>query len=172
MTTNAGAAEMSKMAMGFGREEREGEDEEAIKRLFTPEFRNRLDSVIGFAALGPEIVHRVVDKFMLELEDQLGERDVTFELTEAARKWIAEKGYDPQNGARPLARVIQRHVKQPLADELLFGRLVKGGVVRIEVEGGALSFEIEEGKKPAKRATKPAPKPPATREDKIPEPVK
>ncbi len=172
MTTNAGAAEMSKMAMGFGREEREGEDEEAIKRLFTPEFRNRLDSVIGFAALGPEIVHRVVDKFMLELEDQLGERDVTFELTEAARKWIAEKGYDPQNGARPLARVIQRHVKQPLADELLFGRLVKGGVVRIEVEDGALSFEIEEGKKPAKRATKPAPKPPATREDKIPEPVK
>ncbi|MDP6705079.1 MAG: ATP-dependent Clp protease ATP-binding subunit ClpA [Alphaproteobacteria bacterium] len=171
MTTNAGAAEMSKMAMGFGREEREGEDEEAIKRMFTPEFRNRLDAVIGFASLGPEIVLRVVDKFMIELESQLGERDVSFELTDAARKWLSDKGYDPLNGARPLARVIQEFVKQPLADELLFGRLVKGGVVRIDVEDGALSFDIEEGKKPAKRPKPPA-KPPATRDDKVPVPVK
>jgi ATP-dependent Clp protease ATP-binding subunit ClpA len=176
MTTNAGAVEMSKMAMGFGREEREGEDEEAIKRLFTPEFRNRLDAVIGFAALGPEIVYRVVDKFMLELEGQLGERNVSFELTEEARKWIADKGYDRLNGARPLSRVIQKHIKQPLADELLFGRLAKGGVVRVGVENGALGFDIEEGKKPAKRSAKrpakPAAKPPAPREDKVPVPVK
>ena len=169
MTTNAGAAEMSKMAIGFGREEREGEDEEAIKRLFTPEFRNRLDAVIGFSALEPEVVDRVVDKFIFELEAQLDERNVSFALTDAARKWLAEKGFDRLYGARPLARVIQQHIKQPLADELLFGRLAKGGLVSIDVKDGALAFDFEEGKKPAKKPRKP--KPPTSHEDKVPVPV-
>jgi len=170
MTTNAGASEMSKMAIGFGREVREGEDEEAIRRLFTPEFRNRLDAVIPFSALGIEVVYLVVEKFIRELEGQLDERNVTFALSDAARKWLAEKGYDRLYGARPLARVIQEHIKQALADELLFGRLVKGGMVRIDVKDNALTFEIEEAKKPAKRR----PAGPGAREDekgKIPEPV-
>ena len=144
MTTNAGATEMSKMAIGFGRAEREGEDEEAIKRLFTPEFRNRLDAVIGFNYLGPESVYRVVDKFILELEGQLGERNVRFELTDAAREWLAKKGYDKLFGARPLARVIQESVKKPLADEVLFGKLAKGGLVKIGVKDGELTFAFEE----------------------------
>jgi ATP-dependent Clp protease ATP-binding subunit ClpA len=168
MTTNAGASEMSKMAIGFGREMREGEDAEAINRLFTPEFRNRLDAVIGFAALGIEVVYRVVEKFIRQLEEQLGERNVSFKLTDAARKWLADKGYDPLYGARPLGRVIQRHVKQSLADELLFGRLVKGGQVGIDVKDGALVFDIVEAKRP--------PRPAAEDEDqdddaRIPEPV-
>ncbi len=122
MTTNAGAADMAKPAIGFGREARVGEDEEAVKRLFTPEFRNRLDAIIGFAALTPEIVARVVEKFVMQLEAQLADRNVTIELSSAAKEWLAERGYDPLYGARPLARVIQEHIKKPLAEELLFGR--------------------------------------------------
>ena len=121
MTTNAGAADLAKPAIGFGREVRDGEDEEAIKRMFTPEFRNRLDAIISFAALTPEIIGRVVDKFILQLEEQLADRNVTIELDDGARDWLAEKGYDQLFGARPLARMIQEHIKKPLAEELLFG---------------------------------------------------
>jgi ATP-dependent Clp protease ATP-binding subunit ClpA len=138
MTTNAGAADMAKPAIGFERETRAGEDEEAINRLFTPEFRNRLDAVIGFAHLSPEIIDRVVDKFVIQMEVQLAERGVTIELTDPARKWLAQKGYDKAYGARPLARVIQANIKQPLAEELLFGKLAKGGTVLVTVKEGRL----------------------------------
>src|SRR5438105_509262 len=131
MTTNAGASDAAKEAIGFGRGKREGEDEEAIKRLFTPEFRNRLDATIGFAALGRDTIDRVVEKFVLELEAQLTDRDVTFDLTPEATRWLGSKGYDDHFGARPLARVIQDHIKKPLADEILFGRLKGGGTVRV-----------------------------------------
>jgi ATP-dependent Clp protease ATP-binding subunit ClpA len=149
MTTNAGASDMAKAAIGFNRDSREGEDQEAIQRLFTPEFRNRLDAIIPFAALSPEVVSRVVDKFIIQLETQLGDRDVSILLTDRARAWLAEKGYDKNYGARPLSRVIQEHIKKPLAEELLFGRLSKGGVVKIDVteDSGKLSFEFEEGGK-------------------------
>ena len=154
MTTNAGASDMAKAAIGFGREGREGEDTEAIQRMFTPEFRNRLDSIIPFAGLTPEVVSRVVDKFIIQLETQLGDRDVTILLTDDARRWLAEKGYDKNYGARPLARVIQEHIKRALAEELLFGRLSKGGVVKVAVDANdktKLAFEFEEGSsKPAK----------------------
>ncbi|MEJ5233056.1 MAG: ATP-dependent Clp protease ATP-binding subunit ClpA [Geminicoccaceae bacterium] len=152
MTTNAGAADMSKPAMGFGREAREGEDTEAIKRLFTPEFRNRLDAVIPFRSLTPEIVASVVDKFVKELAAQLADRRVLLEVDADARAWLAEKGYEPLFGARPLARVIQEHIKRPLADELLFGRLAKGGKVKVGIENGAPAFTFE----PAERPVRPA----------------
>ncbi len=151
MTTNAGASEMAKEAIGFGRSERSGEDEEAIKRMFTPEFRNRLDATIGFAGLPPEIVARVIDKFIAELEGQLADRGVTIDLTAEARTRLAEKGYDVQNGARPLARVIQELVKKPLADELLFGRLAKGGRVTVGLKGGNFTFDFADGPPPKKR---------------------
>jgi len=134
MTTNAGAADMAKAAIGFERDGRVGEDKEAIEKMFTPEFRNRLDSIIGFAALGPEVVAKVVDKFIIELEAQLEDRSVMIELTDAARAWLATKGYDKLYGARPLSRVIQEHIKKPLAEELLFGKLAKGGLVMVDVE--------------------------------------
>ncbi len=133
MTSNAGAADLAKEAYGFTRTRREGDDEEAIKRLFTPEFRNRLDAIIPFAHLTPDIVQRIVDKFVMQLEAQLAERQVNIELTDAARAWLAKKGYDQQMGARPLGRVIQEHVKKPLAEEVLFGQLVQGGTVRIDL---------------------------------------
>src|ERR1043166_3086568 len=137
MTTNAGASDLAKNAIGFGSEVREGDDQEAINRMFTPEFRNRLDAVISFAALSPETIGRVVDKFVLQLEEQLADRNVTIELDASARDWLAVKGYDPLFGARPLARVIQEHIKKPLAEELLFGKLAKGGVVRVYAETDA-----------------------------------
>ena len=143
MTTNAGAADMAKPAMGFERETRIGEDEEAINRMFTPEFRNRLDAVIGFNALSPEIMTRIVDKFVMELETQLADRNVVIELTDAAREWLAKEGYEPAFGARPLARVIQERVKKSLAEELLFGKLAKGGVVRVDVEDRIPVFTYE-----------------------------
>ena len=144
MTTNAGAAEMAKPAIGFERTARVGEDEDAVKRMFTPEFRNRLDATIAFSSLGRDVVLRVVDKFIMQLEAQLEDRNVTFELTDAARAWLARKGYDEAYGARPLARVIQEEMKKPLADEILFGKLSKGGVVQVDVGGeDALSFEIQ-----------------------------
>ncbi|MFT9460034.1 MAG: ATP-dependent Clp protease ATP-binding subunit ClpA [Acetobacter orientalis] len=144
MTTNAGAADLSKEAIGFGREARVGEDEEAIKRLFTPEFRNRLDAIIPFANLTPETVGRVVEKFVLQLEAQLADRNVTLELSSAAKEWLAERGYDRLYGARPLGRVIQGELKKPLAEELLFGKLTKGGAVKIGLKNGALTFDIIE----------------------------
>jgi len=134
MTSNAGAADMAKPAIGFERSVRVGEDEEAVKRMFTPEFRNRLDAIIPFANLTPDTVARVVDKFVMQLEAQLADRNVTIELTDPARAWLAEKGYDPLYGARPLARVIQEHIKKPLAEELLFGKLAKGGAVRVGLD--------------------------------------
>ena len=149
MTTNAGASDMSKEAVGFGRKVREGEDEEAIKRLFTPEFRNRLDAIIPFVHLTQEIVGQVVEKFVLQLEAQLADRHVTIELSSAAKEWLAERGYDRLYGARPLGRVIQESIKKPLAEELLFGRLTKGGAVKIGLKNGELSFDILENNSPA-----------------------
>ncbi|MCH4094885.1 MAG: ATP-dependent Clp protease ATP-binding subunit ClpA [Acetobacter peroxydans] len=144
MTTNAGASDLSKEAVGFGRTVREGEDEEAIKRLFTPEFRNRLDAIIPFAHLTPEIVGQVVEKFVLQLEAQLADRNVTIELSSAAKEWLVERGYDRLYGARPMGRVIQESIKKPLAEELLFGRLTKGGAVKIGLRNGELVFDIVE----------------------------
>jgi ATP-dependent Clp protease ATP-binding subunit ClpA len=149
MTTNAGASDLAKEAIGFGREGREGEDEDAIKRLFTPEFRNRLDATIAFAGLTPEIVGRVVEKFVMQLEAQLADRNVTIELSSAAKEWLAERGYDKLYGARPLSRVIQEYIKKPLAEELLFGKLVKGGSVKVTMNDGKLAFEIIEAQLPA-----------------------
>ncbi|OYY02473.1 MAG: ATP-dependent Clp protease ATP-binding subunit ClpA, partial [Acidocella sp. 35-58-6] len=169
MTTNAGAADMAKAGIGFGREVRVGEDEEAIKRMFTPEFRNRLDAVIPFAALTPEIVGRVVEKFIMQLEAQLADRNVTIELSSAAKEYLAERGYEPLYGARPLARVIQELIKKPLAEELLFGKLVKGGAVKVTLKDGKLAFDVT----PA--AASSLPKPEAEGDDgageKLPEEV-
>ncbi len=158
MTTNAGASDMSKPAMGFNRTKREGDDTEAINRMFTPEFRNRLDAVIPFEGLSKEIIAKVVDKFIFQLEAQLADRGVTIELGEAAAAWIGDKGYDEKFGARPLARVIQEHIKKPLADELLFGKLEHGGTVKVMVAGkgeeSKLVFDIipaDPTKKPVKK---------------------
>jgi ATP-dependent Clp protease ATP-binding subunit ClpA len=149
MTTNAGASDLAREAIGFGRESRAGEDEDAIKRLFTPEFRNRLDATIAFSGLTPEIVARVVEKFVMQLEAQLADRNVTIELSSAAKEWLAERGYDRLYGARPLARVIQEYIKKPLAEELLFGKLVGGGAVKVTMKDGKLDFEIVEASLPA-----------------------
>ncbi|MGI1662602.1 ATP-dependent Clp protease ATP-binding subunit ClpA [Palleronia sp. KMU-117] len=143
MTSNAGAAEQAKEAIGFARERREGEDTAAIERTFTPEFRNRLDAVISFAPLSKDIILQVVEKFVLQLEAQLMDRNVTIELTPAAAAWLAERGYDDKMGARPLGRVIQEEIKKPLAEELLFGKLLKGGVVHVGVKDGKLDLLIE-----------------------------
>ncbi|PKR90381.1 ATP-dependent Clp protease ATP-binding subunit ClpA [Pleomorphomonas diazotrophica] len=134
MTTNAGAADLSREPIGFNRSRREGDDSEAINRMFTPEFRNRLDAVIPFGALPPDVVRSVVQKFVMQLEAQLADRNVTFELDDAAIEWLATKGYDEHMGARPLGRVIQEHIKRPLADAVLFGVLKKGGTVKVSVE--------------------------------------
>ena len=134
MTTNAGASDAQRAAIGFGSTKREGDDVEAINRLFTPEFRNRLDAIIPFGSLPVPVVHQVVQKFVLQLEAQLAERGVTFDLSPEAIAWLADKGYDERMGARPLGRVIQEHIKKPLADEVLFGKLKKGGTVRVTVE--------------------------------------
>ena len=155
MTSNAGAVEQAKSAIGFGRERREGEDTAAIERTFTPEFRNRLDAVISFAPLGKATIMKVVEKFVLQLEAQLMDRNVTFELSDAAAAWLGEKGYDDKMGARPLARVIQEHVKKPLAEELLFGRLTKGGLVRVVVHDNKIALEIEETEKARISGSKP-----------------
>jgi ATP-dependent Clp protease ATP-binding subunit ClpA len=155
MTSNAGASEMSKSAIGFGRDRRTGEDTAAIERTFTPEFRNRLDAVISFAPLGREIILQVVEKFVLQLEAQLMDRNVHIELTPEAAAWLGEKGYDDKMGARPLGRVIQEHIKKPLAEELLFGKLMKGGVVKVVAKGDGIELEIEEPQKPRLAGAKP-----------------
>ena len=142
MTSNAGAAEQAKEAIGFGRDRREGEDTAAIERIFTPEFRNRLDAVIPFAPLSKEVIVQVVEKFVLQLEAQLMDRNVQIDLTPAAAEWLAEKGYDDKMGARPLARVIQESIKKPLAEELLFGKLMKGGVVKVKVKDDKIDLEV------------------------------
>ncbi|MGR3248384.1 MAG: ATP-dependent Clp protease ATP-binding subunit ClpA [Paracoccus sp. (in: a-proteobacteria)] len=142
MTSNAGAADQAKAAIGFGRDRREGEDTAAIERTFTPEFRNRLDAIISFAPLSRDVVIHVVEKFVLQLEAQLMDRNVHIELTPEAANWLAEKGYDDRMGARPLGRVIQESIKKPLAEELLFGRLTKGGVVLVKIEDDKPVFDI------------------------------
>ncbi|MBD8890108.1 ATP-dependent Clp protease ATP-binding subunit ClpA [Roseibium litorale] len=151
MTTNAGAADMAKAPVGFNRAQREGDDAEAINKLFTPEFRNRLDAVIPFGNLPKEVVYKVVQKFVMQLEAQLADRGVTFELTDEATEWLADKGYDSQMGARPLGRVIQEHIKRPLADEVLFGKLQKGGTVKVSVseDHAGLLLETVEERKPS-----------------------
>jgi len=158
MTSNAGASEMSKAAIGFGRDRREGEDTAAIERTFTPEFRNRLDAVVSFAPLGRDVIAQVVEKFVLQLEAQLMDRNVSIEITKAAADWLGDKGYDNKMGARPLGRVIQEHIKKPLAEELLFGKLTKGGIVKVGVKAGELDLKIEEPQKP--RITNKDKKPP------------
>lgn len=150
MTTNAGAAELARPAIGFERTHREGEDSEAITRLFPPEFRNRLDAIITFKSLDQPTIERVVDKFIIQLETQLADRGVTITLAPAARSWLAKRGYDPTMGARPLARTIQEHLKKPMAEELLFGTLVKGGHVTVGLNDKAnhLTFSYEKAKEP------------------------
>ncbi len=142
MTSNAGASEMAKEAIGFGRDRREGEDTAAIERTFTPEFRNRLDATISFASLPLDVISQVVEKFVLQLEAQLMDRNVSIDLTRKAAKWLGDKGYDDKMGARPLARVIQEHIKKPLAEELLFGKLTKGGLVKVDVKDGKLDIQF------------------------------
>jgi len=152
MTTNAGASDMARESIGFGAISREDVQEEAIRKMFTPEFRNRLDAVVPFGYLPPEVVSRVVEKFILQLELQLADREVHISLDDEARDWLTERGYDKLYGARPMGRLIQEKIKQPLAEELLFGKLVHGGEVKVHLKDGALAFEITPAapKKPKK----------------------
>ncbi|AML50083.1 MULTISPECIES: ATP-dependent Clp protease ATP-binding subunit ClpA [Falsihalocynthiibacter] len=155
MTSNAGAADQAKAAIGFGRDRREGEDTAAIERMFTPEFRNRLDAIVSFAPLGKEIILQVVEKFVLQLEAQLLDRNVAIELTRPAAEWLAEAGYDDKMGARPLGRVIQEHIKKPLAEELLFGKLVKGGLVKVGIKNGKIDLQVFKPEAPKLSSKKP-----------------
>ncbi len=152
MTSNAGAAEISRAPLGFGREDRLGEDKDTINKMFSPEFRNRLDAVIGFKHLTPEMVRHVVGKFIYQLESQLSERNITISLSDEASDWLATNGYDKAMGARPLARLIANKIKKPLADEVLFGKLAKGGSVHIDVKDNELTFRISKATPKSKRA--------------------
>jgi ATP-dependent Clp protease ATP-binding subunit ClpA len=144
MTTNAGAEDISRNSMGFTQQDNSTDGMEAIKKMFSPEFRNRLDSVVQFGSLSLESIKTVVDKFLVELQTQLDEKHVTIEITDAARLWLAENGYDEKMGARPMARLIQNKIKRPLAEELLFGGLSDGGgVVKISLIDGDLALELE-----------------------------
>ncbi|HEU4624000.1 MAG TPA: ATP-dependent Clp protease ATP-binding subunit ClpA [Steroidobacteraceae bacterium] len=143
MTTNAGAQEMARPSIGFTQSDNSSDGMEAIRRLFSPEFRNRLDAVIQFNSLDSATIERVVDKLIVEVESQLEQKGVQVALDDAARAWIAQKGYDPKMGARPMARVIQEHIKRPLAEELLFGRLTNGGTVRISVSKDGQKLELD-----------------------------
>jgi ATP-dependent Clp protease ATP-binding subunit ClpA len=150
MTTNAGAADLARAAYGFTQNKRTGDDQEAINKLFAPEFRNRLDATISFSHLPREVVQKVVDKFVMQLEAQLADRNVTIELTDESREWLTEHGYDEAMGARPMARLIQSTIKTPLADDVLFGRLKDGGAVKVVVKEDelgrkTLGFEYPEG---------------------------
>jgi ATP-dependent Clp protease ATP-binding subunit ClpA len=143
MTTNAGAELTARASVGFTKQDHSTDDMEAINRLFAPEFRNRLDGVVRFHGLAPETIASVVDKFIVELESQLEGRRVTIEVDEDARAWLAEHGYDAKMGARPMARLIQDKIRRALADELLFGKLVHGGLVTVGCENGELKIECE-----------------------------
>jgi ATP-dependent Clp protease ATP-binding subunit ClpA len=158
MTTNAGASDMARETVGFGNLTREGEDEQAVQRMFTPEFRNRLDAIVPFSYLPTEVVARVVEKFILQLELQLADRNVHISLDDESKQWLTTKGYDKLYGARPMGRLIQEKIKQPLAEELLFGKLVHGGEVVVKMKDGALAFEITPAapKKPGKKGGKTA----------------
>jgi ATP-dependent Clp protease ATP-binding subunit ClpA len=151
MTTNAGAAELAKAPIGFERSVRIDEDKDAINKMFTPEFRNRLDSIVPFKALAPETMVRVVDKFIAQLEAQLTEKNVALVLSEEARQWLGRKGYDPAMGARPLARVIQENVKKALAEDILFGELADGGTATIKVKDDKIVFDIDKARKSPKK---------------------
>jgi ATP-dependent Clp protease ATP-binding subunit ClpA len=142
MTTNAGAQEMSRSSIGFTKQDHSSDGMEVIKKMFTPEFRNRLDAIIQFAGLTPEHIAKVVDKFIFELEGQLQEKHVSLVVDAEARVWLAEHGYDPKMGARPMARLIQDEIKKTLAEELLFGKLINGGVVKVDVADDKLQFDI------------------------------
>src|SRR4028118_598654 len=142
MTTNAGASDMARESIGFSAQTREDVQEDAIKKMFTPEFRNRLDAVVPFGYLPPAVVARVVDKFILQLELQLADRGVHIDLDEEARAWLTERGYDKLYGARPMSRLVQEKIKQPLAEELLFGKLVNGGEVKVRIKENTPVFEI------------------------------
>jgi ATP-dependent Clp protease ATP-binding subunit ClpA len=169
MTSNVGASELARSPIGFGRKREQGDDEEAINRTFTPEFRNRLDAIISFAPLQRDVVRRVVEKFVLQLEGQLAERGVTINLTPEAADWLAERGYDERMGARPLGRVIQEHIKKPLADQVLFGELVNGGNVTVAVVGEGSEAKLElvaVPPRPAKPKALPKPKKPKATADK------
>src|SRR6186713_1861850 len=167
MTTNAGAADMARESIGFGNATREDAQEDAVKKMFTPEFRNRLDAIVPFAYLPPAVVARVVDKFILQLELQLADRGVHIELDDEARKWLTDRGYDKLYGARPMARLVQEKIKQPLAEELLFGKLVNGGEVKVRIRDNAPTFEIvPAAPKPSKSKAKAAAKPKATAKPK------
>jgi len=156
MTTNAGAADMARSGIGFGDVSKEDASEEAVKRMFTPEFRNRLDAIVPFAYLGKSTVGRVVDKFILQLELQLAEQNVDIQFDKESRSWLADKGYDRLYGARPMGRLIQEKIKQPLAEELLFGKLADGGEVSVTMKDGKPSFELTPA--PPKAKKKPAAK--------------
>jgi ATP-dependent Clp protease ATP-binding subunit ClpA len=143
MTTNAGAAEGGRPSIGFTAQDHATDSMKVIERTFSPEFRNRLDAIIQFKPLSIETIGQVVDKFLFELEAQLAEKRVSIVLEPEAREWLAEHGFDPKMGARPMSRVIQENIKKPLAEEILFGKLTEGGIVRIGVEDGELSFDIE-----------------------------
>ena len=169
MTSNVGASELARAPIGFGRKREQGDDEDAINRTFSPEFRNRLDAIISFAPLPREVVRRVVEKFVLQLEGQLAERGVTINLTPEAADWLSERGYDERMGARPLGRVIQEHIKKPLADQVLFGELVNGGSVTVAVVGEGSEAKLElvaVPPRPAKPKALPKPKKPKATADK------
>jgi ATP-dependent Clp protease ATP-binding subunit ClpA len=155
MTSNAGASDMAKEAIGFNRDKREGEDTAAIERTFTPEFRNRLDAIISFGSLPKEVIMQVVEKFVLQLEAQLMDRNVQIELSPEAALWLGERGYDDKMGARPLGRVIQEHIKKPLAEELLFGKLIKGGIVKVGVKDDKIELRFEAPENPRLTGNKP-----------------
>jgi ATP-dependent Clp protease ATP-binding subunit ClpA len=159
MTTNAGASDMAREGIGFGASSREDAQEDAVKKMFTPEFRNRLDAIVPFSYLPPAVVARVVDKFILQLELQLADRNVHIELDDDARAWLVERGYDKLYGARPLGRLVQEKIKQPLAEELLFGKLVNGGEVKVRIKDNAPSFEMVPAPPKAARGKAKAAKP-------------
>ncbi len=167
MTTNAGAADMARQGIGFGDVSKEDAGSEAVKKMFTPEFRNRLDAIVPFAYLGKSTVARVVDKFILELELQLAEQNVHIQFDSDARSWLADKGYDKLYGARPMGRLLQDRIKQPLAEELLFGKLADGGEVHVTIKDGKPSFELTPAPPKTQRRPgskrKPAPKKPAAK---------
>jgi ATP-dependent Clp protease ATP-binding subunit ClpA len=142
MTSNAGAQEMSRASIGFTAQDHSSDGMEALKKYFTPEFRNRLDAVVQFGALDEQSISKVVDKFLFEMEQQLNLKDVDLTVTQEVREWFAKEGYDPQMGARPMERLIQEKIRKPLAEELLFGKLVSGGSVRVSRPEDELEFEI------------------------------